>query len=197
MREMDVEHKYGIDARRSVCVSGLADTDTDNDLMASFATYGVVDNLVRVRGSDEQVGNAAIVEFESENTRDMLETEIPFEMQNGNDPTVKWQVTNVNVLAQLPEPNSDSDVASPSSTDDNDSTPPIRSTTPLIRKPTKKPDQKGGVMSPLAKQPCKKNTQVSVKRKALTAKSLTFSGEVTNPPEVQRLVVEHVITCDM
>lgn len=68
---MNVEHKYGIDAKRSVFMSGISSTDTDNDIIASIETYGVVGRMVRVQSTDEQDGNTLIVELKSEATRAM------------------------------------------------------------------------------------------------------------------------------
>ena len=113
--------------------------------------------------------------------------------------------------------NPDADKTSPTSSDssesDSESDPSSDDTTPLIKRTSKKYDIVKPLPNPLAEQSKKGKTPVSVQKTAVSVQKTPVSGkktpvsvkkkqssvkmaltdDLTNPPEVQRIVVEHVI----
>lgn len=62
----DIEKCYNVKARRSLCVLGITDNDTDDDIIATFEKYGVIVKVVRVAPSTGQTEQSIIiVEFDA------------------------------------------------------------------------------------------------------------------------------------
>ena len=88
----NIEQTYGINANRSICVAGLTKTDTDDDIIASLKTYGVVAKVVRLPSTEREDDSTVIVEFTSETPMAVLELNLPFEIPSTNDTSVTCYV---------------------------------------------------------------------------------------------------------
>lgn len=181
-----------------VCVSGVTSNDADQDVIDSLEKYGPVAGIRRVPNLEGP--EAVIAEFKSAAIRANIEPFLPMEVVNVNNPSVRWQVDHVpthtssadQAAAVLPAPLTDS---SDSSDSDNGSH-SDHSTTPLVRR-SKRNHEHGKPLPPFATTMTPKpNDSDAVKKKHTvhsSPTSLILSDEVTSPPEIQRVVVEHVI----
>ncbi len=93
---MDIEQTYGINAKRSIYIVGVTNTDTDDDIIVSLQTIGTVAKVVRLQNTE--CANTAIAEFDSEMPLAVLELNFPLQIPNVNDATVTWHVDSVNTL---------------------------------------------------------------------------------------------------
>lgn len=97
----DIERCYNVKARHSLCVLGITDNDTDDDIIATFENYGVIVKVVRVAPSTEQTGKPIIiVEFDAHTPVSRLEPDFPLEIKSVQNPAVAWYADNIKVLAQ-------------------------------------------------------------------------------------------------
>lgn len=180
---MDIEHVYGIDAEQSICVSRLTKTDTDADIIASLKTFGTVAKIVRLPDTVKE--NAAIVEFHSNIPMGMFDLNLPLEIPNVNNPAVTWQADSVNTLTQTTSQTA-VPLSSSSSESSDESVHSEHSTTPLIKR----------YCSPLCTKSDEEEAQPVVRKKVKKTKPLELGKDELNPPDVQRIVVEHVIKND-
>ena len=139
----------------------------------------------------------------------VLELSLPFEISNPHDTTVTWYVDSLKMLTldtrhTQARPQGNSSNSSSSSESSDDSAHSEHSTSPLMRsskgrktdlvKPI--PFQLSPVKNKKAQTPDKTKVQPAVRRKTIKAKTLELKNEELNPPDVQRIVVEHVIKND-
>lgn len=187
-----------IDDTLSVCVSGVTSGNADQDIIDSLEKYGPVTGIRRERNTGVSSGETVIVDFKSGTARANIETLLPMEVVNVTNPSVKWQVDRVKTTTQFT--NQIATVLCTSSTDSSDgsdsdsSAQSDHSTTPLVRR-SKKP-YKHSKPPPHIKPATTPNPSepgVVKKRYTVPGSPTNLSNEVTNPPEVQRVVVEHVI----
>lgn len=201
MSMSDIEKCYNVKARHSLCVLGITDNDTDDDIIATFENYGVIVKVVRVASPTEQTGQPIIiVEFDAHTPVTLLEPNFPLEIKSARNPAVAWYADNIKVLAQPPsqshaqaqrlsiESSDDSDNAIPEevSSDNSDFIPKRY----IKRQPLKKPKSKSRVLIS-DRQP-----DPAVRKKTPKPAFNTLSNDDLNPPEIQRIVVEHVIKND-
>ena len=181
---------HGINAEQSICLVGLTKTDTDADIIASFKAYGTVTEVVRLQAAEKE--NAAIVEFDSGVAMAMFELNLPLDIPNVNNPAVTWQADSVNALTHTT-----SLALGRSSESSDESVHSEHSTTPLIRKSkAKKIDLSKLTFSPLDTKTDKEAAEPAVRKKMKKFKTLDLGDDDLNPPDVQRIVVEHVIKND-
>lgn len=183
---------YGINVEKSICLIGLTETDTDADIIASLRAYGTVTKVVQCEVENEK---AAFVEFYSDLTKEMIELNLPVEVSNVNNSAVTWRADAINALTHNAVcPNDFSLALNDSSESSDESTHSEHSTTPLIQKHKSKKSDLSRLTSP---QPdTKKHEKVAppvVRKKMKKTKILDLSDAELNPPDVQRIVVEHVI----
>lgn len=181
----------------SVCVSGVTSSDASQDIINSLKKYGPIVGIRRVQNTGGSDGETVIVEFQSGTTRASVEPLLPMEVVNVTNPSVKWQVDHVPTLTS--SANQSTAVLCVSSTDSSDNSDSDTgahsddSTTPLVQR-SKKRSGHGKPLTPLPLTMTPKPIYSgSVKKKHTVFASPTLSNEVTNPPEIQRVVVEHVI----
>lgn len=193
MSVSDIERCYNVKAKCAVCVLGITDTDADDEIAETLAKYGVVVKVVRIAPSTVQSGQSAVVvEFDKNTPVTLMEPDFPLEIKNVRNPTVTWHVDSVKVLAPLTkQPHTQAEHSSldssETSCDDagSDMTSSDQSTSILQRYKKKSQSKRSKLKSdPVVRKKTPKST-----RKALTPEEL-------NPPEVQRIVVEHVIKND-
>lgn len=188
---------YGINAELSVCVVGLTKTDTDADHVVSLRIYGTAVKVVRLPAVVKE--SAAIVEFDSDISMAMFELNLPLEISNVNNPVVTWQVDSINALthttSQTAVPLSHMSLTLNSSSESSDeSVDSEQSTTPLICKSkTKRTDLSKLTPFPLGTSQGQGVVQPAARKKPKKAKPLDLGDDELNPPDVQHIVVEHVI----
>lgn len=90
---------YGINGKWSIWIVGLTKTDSDNNIIMSLQTYGIVAAVVRLPSPEQK--NIVIVEFDSEILTAIFELNSPFQIPNMNNTTVTWHVDHVKVLIHL------------------------------------------------------------------------------------------------
>lgn len=189
-----------IDDKLSVCVSGVTSGDADQDIIDSLEKYGPVAGIRREKNTGASSGETVIVDFKSGAARANIETLLPMEVVNVTNPSVKWQVDRVKTTTQFTKQTAA--VLCTSSTDSNDSSDSDgsarsdNSTAPLVRR-SKKQYEHNKPLPPLKPATTPKPSKPGAVKKRYTVPASptnpTLSNEVTNPPEVQRVVVEHVI----
>lgn len=180
-------------SKQNVLCVCITDTDADDEIAETLTKYGVVVKVVRIAPSTVQSGQSAVVvEFDKNTPVTLMEPDFPLEIKNVRNPTVTWHVDSVKVLAPLTkqqhtQAEHSSLDSSETSCDDagSDMTSSDQSTSILQRYKKKSQSKRSKLKSdPVVRKKTPKST-----RKALTPEEL-------NPPEVQRIVVEHVIKND-
>lgn len=182
---MDFEQKYGVKREYSVALFGINHTDTDADITETFEKYGKVAQIVRL--SSRVDGKcSAIIEFESDTASASIESHLPSSIQNITEPTVTWYINSVEALMLTAHDSSDS-----SNQDDSSDADSVHSSTPLITRCRKTPTP---TKSYLETPKQTKNKPCAVAKQSDVAPASEELDENTlNPPEVRRIVVEHVI----
>lgn len=187
-----------MDAKRSLRVHGITAADSDTDIVDTFNQYGKVVKVVR-EVNTAQGETTVIVVFDSEAPVTHLEPDFPLDIESIADTTTKWCVDRLDtpVPPTYPTParvTTPPDSSSSSESDDSECS--EHSTTPLLRRTRTKTDYKKP--DPLLLPPASKTTpQPGTRSKVRSTKEIRLDDDdVVNPPEVQRLVVEHVIKND-
>lgn len=183
-----------------MCVSGVTGSDADQDIIGSLEKYGPVAGIRRVQDTGQSDGETVIVEFKSGATRANIESLLPMEVVNVNNPGIKWRVDHVPTLTSSTDQTTavlcTSSTDSSNSSDSDNGAHSDSSATPLVRRRKKKSEHGEPLPLLTTTMTPKLNEPGAIKKKyiALTSPtSPTLSNEVTNPPEIQRVVVEHVI----
>lgn len=191
---VDIEHDYGINAKRSVILQGISSSDIDEDIVNAISTYGNVVKVVR------QSPIQAILEFDSEET--LNDISLPLLIDSPDDPRTKWCLNSIECLITpttllYPPINSDpsssmQDVGNQDSgeIDSDSSGNTIVSVPPTKQVNSPEPVQSGSLPSAgtvKAKNKSKHVTDTPPKERQ------TISSEILNPQDVQRIIVEHVI----
>lgn len=175
---MDFE-LHGVSVSRSLYISGLSGSETQDEIVAALDKYGTITKVVKLQ--TKHTGEPiAIVEFSSEAPILGLEPDFPVEIPSAAN--VQWVLDSISNLPELqpavqvrhvPENEcrgSDSD----SSSDTSASTTLSPHKALVSASPT-----------PL------KSSQKARKPRQVTPEPL--STDMLNPPDIQRVVVEHVI----
>ncbi len=193
----DIEKSYNVKARHSICVLGITDNDTDDDIIATFEKYGVILRVVRVASSTGQTGQSTIIiEFDAHTPVSFLDPKLPLEVKSVRNPAVTWHADSIKVLAQPPAPVLSSSVESSDDTDNSEPEEASSDNSAFIpkryikRQPFKKPKSKSRSFGS-DNQP-----DPTVRQKVPKPVSNTLTNYDLNPPEIQRIVVEHVIKND-
>lgn len=202
MSVSDIERCYNVEAKCAVCVLGITDTDTDDEIAETLRKYGVVVKVVRVAPSTVQPGpSTVIVEFDTHTPVALMEPEFPLEIKNVQNPTVIWHVDSVKVLAPLTkQPHAQVeqaflDVSDASSDDaDSDVTSSDHSTS-ILQRDKKELQHKRSKKTSITPNSDRDSDPV-VRKKTPKSASNVLTPDDLNPPEVQRIVVEHVIKSD-
>uniref|UniRef100_A0A9J8BES4 Paraneoplastic antigen Ma-like C-terminal domain-containing protein n=2 Tax=Cyprinus carpio TaxID=7962 RepID=A0A9J8BES4_CYPCA len=197
MSMSDIEKCYNVKARHSLCVLGI----TDYDIIATFENYGVIVKVVRVAPSTEQTGQPIIiVEFDAHTPVTRLEPNFPLEIKSVRNPAVAWYADNIKVLAQpSSQPPAQAQSLSIESSDDSNNAVSEEVSSDnsdyipkryIKRQPLKKPKSKSRALSSDSKP------DPAVRKKTPKPAFNTLTNDDLNPPEIQRIVVEHVIKID-
>ncbi len=101
MSTSDIERRYNVKAKCAVCVLGITDTDSDDEIAETLKKCVVV-KVVRVAPSTAPSGQPTVmVEFDTHTPVALMEPDFPLEIKNVRNPTVAWHVDSVKVLAPL------------------------------------------------------------------------------------------------
>ncbi|XP_057685169.1 zinc finger CCHC domain-containing protein 12-like [Corythoichthys intestinalis] len=174
-----------------VHVIGVTSHDADRHIVESLKDFGPVARIQRTRDTRQLDGDTVIVEFESgANVMPLL----PMVVSNANNPGIKWQVTHPPTSNLVTEQISSPFVSSDSSDSENDCN-SDNSTTPLVCRRKKTVEDECLQSLPTKMTPKQNETGAYKKnRKMLHSQEMPeLSNDVINPPEIQRVIVEHVI----
>ncbi len=184
----DIEKSYNVKARHSICVLGITDNDTDDDIIATFEKYGVILRVVRVVLLLGRQDSSPLL-------LSLMHT-LPLEVKSVRNPAVTWHADSIKVLAQPPAPVLSSSIESSDDTDNSEPEEASSDNSAFIpkryikRQPFKKPKSKSRAFGS-DNQP-----DPAVRQKVPKPVSNTLTNDYLNPPEIQCIVVEHVIRND-
>lgn len=194
---MDTGPDYGTDMRRSVYIEGITATDTDEQIAKFCLPFGPVNRVLRIRQTGQGSGVKALVEFESEESFTKLASSLPQYFSSVSNPSILWRVDRAYKITQTPKKTSPTVLADPPDPSDNSSSEgepdSDDSRTPLIHRGRAKLDHTQRA-SPEFYSKSKDWTKI-----AQPAHPVTQGGpnnDILNPPEIQRVIVEHVIKSD-
>lgn len=182
---MDFEQIYGVKAEQSVVLLSVNKTDTDADITETLGKYGKVAQIVRLPSTVDGKCSA-IVEFESDTAKALIEPQLPFGIQNISDTTVTWHLNSIEALTQTAPGFSNSSDSDNGSGADSD-----HSMTPLISRSRKTLSSRKPYLETLKQVKVKPKTVAKHRDAPTSAEEL--DENVLSPPEVRRIVVEHVI----
>lgn len=188
---MDFLQKYGVKRECSIALFGINHTDTDADITETFEKYGKVAQIVRLP-SRVDGKCSAIVEFESDAASASIESQLPSSIQSITNTTVTWYINSVEALMLTPQDPSDSSDSSHS--DDSSDADSVHSATPLItRSKTKTKTPTPTELFLETPEQTKTKPLAVAKQSDTPPASEELDENMLNPPEVRRIVVEHVI----
>lgn len=190
---MDTEQEYGVNLKMAVYVEGITSADTDEQITKLCSDFGPVNKVIRVRQAGQENGVKALVEFESEEPVIGLAPNLPQYHASVGNPNIMWRIDRAYKVAPTPEKSlptrraelwDSSNISNSDSESDSDD-----SRTPLVRKAYAKfhPTQHS---SPTVTTKKKKQTTVTQSAQIHQGAS---DNDIFSPPDVQRIIVEHVI----
>lgn len=189
---MDTEDAYGVKLRNAVYVEGITAHDTDEQITEFCSSYGTVNKVLRVRQTGQEDGVKAIVEFESEESVTNLLPASAEYFSSPRNPEILWRVDKAYKVTSTPQkPPKQAEPLEPRSSTSSDSEADSDdSRTHLIRrKPTSScPPQ----LDSLEHTPKIKHTAGHSSQ----APQRVLSDDIINPPDVQKIIIEHVIKSD-
>jgi len=192
---MDTEQEYGVNLKMAVYVEGITTTDTDEEITKSCSAFGPVNKVLRVRQTGQEKGVKALVEFESEQSVMDLAPYLPQYLPSVRDPNIMWRIDRAYKVAPTPDkslPTVRADLLDLSNSSNSDSEAVSDdSRTPLVHKAHTRfyPTQRA---SPTFSTKTRKQTTQS----AQINQRASDNDIIINPPDVQRIIVEHVIKND-
>ena len=181
---MEVVDRENVKVPNSVIVSGLTDTDKDQDVTDYLNKYGHITRTLRVDDPESPYHRNAIVEYESGNALKALELKLPYDYVSPSDVTYQ-----ISALASKYVPTV-ADGATQSYFTELQKIAKLSGMSfeevlelQLIRSPrlAQSPVTQPQVASPV------KPTEIKENEAPITTVSFA------NPPEVQRVIVEHVV----
>uniref|UniRef100_A0A3B5ABC5 Paraneoplastic antigen Ma-like C-terminal domain-containing protein n=1 Tax=Stegastes partitus TaxID=144197 RepID=A0A3B5ABC5_9TELE len=193
----DVESEHGINAKRSILALGITDNDTNEAISKALEAYGTVVKIARL-GQDR-----AIIEFRSEDAVERIKPDFPCEIPTTMDPALRWcfdSIDKIIISTSLPpstvgaDPNEAASVNTlPSELSGSDSW-ETESEGSEISSSSKAP-QKRPQPVPVTPQPnsTPPDKVTRPKKRTQSVAPATLNANLLNPPDVQRIIVEHVI----
>ncbi|KAK0131570.1 Paraneoplastic antigen Ma1 [Merluccius polli] len=191
---MDTEQEYGVNLKMAVYVEGITSTDTDEQITKFCSAFGPVNKVLRVRQTGQETGVKALVEFESEESVIDLAPNLPQYLPSVRDPNIMWRVDRAYKVAPTPEKSLSqvrAKLLDSSNSSNSDSEPDSDdSRTPLVPKAHTKFHSTHHA-----------SPTFTTKTRKLTTQSAQINqgapdNDIFNPPDVQRIIVEHVIKND-
>lgn len=193
---MDTEQEYGMNLKLAVYVEVITSTDTDEQITKLCSAFGPVNKVIRVRQTGQENGVKALVEFESEESVIGLAPNLSQYRPSVGDPNIIWRIDRAYKVAPTPEkslPTGRAELLDSSNSSNSDSEPDSDdSRTPLVCKARTKfyPTQHS---SHTVTTKTRKQTTVTQSAQIHQGAS---DNDILNPPDVQRIIVEHVIKND-
>ncbi|XP_073773333.1 zinc finger CCHC domain-containing protein 12-like [Danio rerio] len=213
---MDVVMQEGIKIPNAIIISGETETADNEEFLKILQKHGSIVRSVKIQDPESEFNQDVIIEFDSGSALQSLEPLLPYTYQLTSDPNITYLVRSLssvytqqlggsatksylkglkeiaklsgaNFEAMLSEMLTEmSAVVLPaSSVSEAPDKPPI---TPSGQEPI------SGKTSPVMAQPSNEGNQEMHQTAAHVAdSSVLTSPTILNPPEVQRLVVEHVV----
>lgn len=186
---MATEQTYGVNVRNAVYIEGITTHDTDEEITEFCSRYGTVNQVLRVRQTGQENGVKALVEFQSEDSVNYLLPDAAEYFPNPRNPEITWRVEKVYKATLTPQKTPkqaellelSSDASSDGEADSDDSRTPLVST-------------KRTSLRPLQLDSLRHNTKskYTVGHSPCSPRNI-LSDDIVNPPDVQKIIVEHVI----
>lgn len=213
---MDIIETEGIQIPNSVIVSGLTETESDDELFNTLKKYGSVVKTVRIDDKESEFYRNVIIEYDSDRALQSLGPQLPYIHQLSSEPGIKCHVRalasvftqqlgssitksyleRLKEIAELSGNNFESILSEMLSQMSADLTPgpaePGSASGNTCEKPYwASPDGNSDpIPDPLSQSDDMPSQPIPIN---LIEPTLEPSSKILNPPEVQRLVVEHVV----
>lgn len=214
--KMDVIFQEGIKIPNAVIVSGVTGTANDEELIKILQEHGSIARSVKIQDPDSDFHRDLIIEFDSGCALQSLELMLPYTYQLTSDPNVTYIVRSLSSvytrklggsatrsyleglkeIAKLSGANFEA-ILSEMLTEMSAVVLPAGSTSEAVDENPIRPSRQEpleGKATPVIAQPCQEGTQQTHPPASYVADTTVLtSPTILNPPEVQRLVVEHVV----
>lgn len=213
---MEIIEAEGIIIPNSVIISGLTDTESDEELFDALKRYGSFAKTVRIDDKESEFYQNVIIEYNSNQALQTLEQKLPYTHQLSSEPSVKYHVRalasvftqqlgssitksyldRLREIAKLSGNNFESILSEMLSQVSADLPPEPAVSGSTGENTCEKsywasPD---GNFDPIRNPPSQIDDVPSQPTPInLIEPTLRTSSKILNPPEVQRLVVEHVV----
>lgn len=190
---MDTEKPHGVNLRNAVYVEGITSHDTDEQILEFCSTYGTVNKILRVRQTGQENGVKALVEFESEESVTKIMSDSAEYFSSPGNPDVLWHVAKAYKVTSTPQklPKHTEHLELSDHTSSGSEAESDDSRTPLV--PRKRTTSHSTRLDPLNYVT---DSLSYPKSTSAQATQRVLSDDIVNPPDVQRIIVEHVIKND-
>lgn len=213
---MEIIEAEGIIIPNSVIISGLTDTESDEELFDALKRYGSFAKTVRIDDKESEFYQNVIIEYNSNQALQILEQKLPYTHQLSSEPSVKYHVRalasvftqqlgssitksyldRLREIAKLSGNNFESILSEMLSQVSADLPPEPAVSGSTGENTCEKPywASPDGNFDPIRNPPSQIDDVPSQPTPInLIEPTLRTSSKILNPPEVQRLVVEHVV----
>lgn len=213
---MEIIEAEGIIIPNSVIISGLTDTESDEELFDALKPYGSFAKTVRIDDKESEFYQNVIIEYNSNQALQILEQKLPYTHQLSSEPSVKYHVRalasvftqqlgssitksyldRLREIAKLSGNNFESILSEMLSQVSADLPPEPAVSGSTGENTCEKPywASPDGNFDPIRNPPSQIDDVPSQPTPInLIEPTLRTSSKILNPPEVQRLVVEHVV----
>lgn len=213
---MEIIEAEGIIIPNSVIISGLTDTESDEELFDALKRYGSFAKTVRIDDKESEFYQNVIIEYNSNQALQTLEQKLPYTHQLSSEPSVKYHVRalasvftqqlgssitksyldRLREIAKLSGNNFESILSEMLSQVSADLPPEPAVSGSTGENTCEKPywASPDGNFDPIRNPPSQIDDVPSQPTPInLIEPTLRTSSKILNPPEVQRLVVEHVV----
>lgn len=213
---MEIIEAEGIIIPNSVIISGLTDTESDEELFDALKRYGSFAKTVRIDDKESEFYQNVIIEYNSNQALQTLEQKLPYTHQLSSEPGVKYHVRalasvftqqlgssitksyldRLREIAKLSGNNFESILSEMLSQVGADLPPEPAVSGSTGENTCEKPywASPDGNFDPIRNPPSQIDDVPSQPTPInLIEPTLRTSSKILNPPEVQRLVVEHVV----
>lgn len=89
---MEVIEQENVKVPNSLIVSGITNTERDNDLTEYLSRYGCIGRIVRIDNPESPYHKNVIIEYESGSALKSLEPQLPFIFESPHQPNLKYEI---------------------------------------------------------------------------------------------------------
>ncbi len=92
MVKMDIIEQENVKVPNSFIVSGITDTERDDDLTEHLSRYGCISRIVRIDSPESPYHKNVIIEYETGSALKSLEPQLPFTFESPHQADLKYEV---------------------------------------------------------------------------------------------------------